>query len=206
MTICLNCGEEFIPSHCHSNQKYCSRKCSDKYCGTIYRITHRKEKVAYNRKWRAEHPEENRDYFRKYNAEHPEKRRAIGRKYYTSHREKILADDRRYYIDNPETLKERHKKYRETHPEQDQKDNSIRRARKAGTDGHYTAKEWLDLCKKTGNRCVRCGSTGKLTADHVIPLVKGGSNHIENIQPLCGHCNCRKGTRDWRYIAVNERE
>ena len=33
-----------------------------------------------------------------------------------------------------------------------------------------------------------------LTVDHVVPQAKGGSDHIENLQLLCGHCNSVKGT------------
>lgn len=35
----------------------------------------------------------------------------------------------------------------------------------------------------------------RLTPDHVVPLGKGGSNDISNIQPLCLPCNLKKHNR-----------
>ena len=42
-----------------------------------------------------------------------------------------------------------------------------------------------------------------LEADRVVPLTKGASDDISNIQPLCGPCNRRKvvSTLDYRVIA-----
>lgn len=70
-----------------------------------------------------------------------------------------------------------------------------RRARLRGNGGSYTEAEWQSLCEKFGHRCLGCGQQKPLTIDHVIPLVQGGPNTIENIQPLCKSCNSRKRHR-----------
>lgn len=40
--------------------------------------------------------------------------------------------------------------------------------------------------------CERCQATEDLTADHVLPLARGGTNEDER-QTLCRRCNSRKG-------------
>ena len=45
-------------------------------------------------------------------------------------------------------------------------------------------------------RCMFCGIRRKLPSfqiDHVIPVVRGGSNETSNLQLLCAPCNQRKG-------------
>lgn len=44
-------------------------------------------------------------------------------------------------------------------------------------------------------RCVVCGSTEKLSCDHVIPWSHGGSDDQSNLQTMCISCNSRKGAR-----------
>ena len=39
-----------------------------------------------------------------------------------------------------------------------------------------------------------------LTVDHVIPQSKGGTDHLDNLQLLCGACNSLKGDRDHPYL------
>ena len=68
-------------------------------------------------------------------------------------------------------------------------------ARLKGAEGSYSVDDWMALKNKTGNKCVCCQtpeSERPLTRDHIIPLTLGGSNYIDNIQPLCQSCNSRK--------------
>ena len=39
-----------------------------------------------------------------------------------------------------------------------------------------------------------------LTVDHAVPQSKGGTDHLENLQLLCGHCNSVKGNRPQEYL------
>ena len=39
-----------------------------------------------------------------------------------------------------------------------------------------------------------------LTVDHIIAQSKGGTDHLENLQLLCGHCNSIKGDRGQEYL------
>ena len=71
-------------------------------------------------------------------------------------------------------------------------------------EGSHTFGEWELLKKQYGYTCPVCNKKEpeiKLTEDHIIPLSKGGSNYIENIQPLCKLCNCRKYTTIIKYEA-----
>lgn len=51
------------------------------------------------------------------------------------------------------------------------------------------------LFERDGKQCKQCGCTDQLTIDHVIPLARGGSNELDNLQILCNKCNSRKGAK-----------
>jgi hypothetical protein len=51
----------------------------------------------------------------------------------------------------------------------------------------------LEVWKRDGGKCTKCGATEDLHFDHVIPWSKGGSsNTTDNIQLLCGKHNLEK--------------
>ncbi len=56
--------------------------------------------------------------------------------------------------------------------------------------------------EQAGN-CEGCGEhfqIQNLEVDHIIPRSKGGTDHIENLQFLCGSCNRIKGNRGMEYL------
>ena len=45
-----------------------------------------------------------------------------------------------------------------------------------------------------------------LTIDHVVPRARGGTDHLENLQLLCGACNSIKGDREMAYLMARLKE
>lgn len=73
--------------------------------------------------------------------------------------------------------------------------------------GSHTYGEWELLKKQYNYTCPCCGlsepfdqKSQYLTEDHIIPLSKGGSDLIENIQPLCLNCNISKNNKIIKFI------
>lgn len=139
----------------------------EKYIEALHkhRETHRKEintKARERRKQRLEHYRE------------------IGRRSYERH-----ADERRKYSIE----------YYKLHPEKSVAANNRRRALKYASESTHTEEEWQKLKVFYSFTCLSCGKHEpeiKLTRDHVIPLTQGGTDSIDNIQPLCARCNSKK--------------
>lgn len=54
--------------------------------------------------------------------------------------------------------------------------------------------------RRDGYRCRECGATNKQTrlhVDHIVPVSKGGTNELSNLQTLCETCNLSKYTDEW---------
>jgi 5-methylcytosine-specific restriction endonuclease McrA len=121
-----------------------------------------------------------------------------------TYRESVATRARAWYRDNPERGKERAMTWYRANPARVTARRESRRAREMNAEGSFTEQEWRDLCAHYGNRCLCCGASGVMTADHVIPLARGGSNDISNIQPLCRHCNATKHTKATDYRPPRE--
>lgn len=53
----------------------------------------------------------------------------------------------------------------------------------------------LMLSDRDGDGCAVCGSQSHPEIDHVVPISRGGSDAIDNLQILCRSCNRRKSDR-----------
>ena len=107
---------------------------------------------------------------------------------------------RMYYLLNKEQITKSNKNWIKNNRHKKVLEEQSRRAKKAYSNGKITEKEWLDLLERYDYHCLCCGRNDvKLTMDHILPLNKGGLHVIENVQPLCVHCNCVKFTKTIDY-------
>jgi hypothetical protein len=53
----------------------------------------------------------------------------------------------------------------------------------------------IAVWRRDQGKCARCGSRENLEYDHIVPVSKGGSNTVRNVELLCESCNRQKGDR-----------
>lgn len=69
-------------------------------------------------------------------------------------------------------------------------------------DRTVSLKMRMSVLKRDGYRCVKCGASPKtdksvaLEVDHIVPVSKGGTSVLDNLQTLCFNCNQGKTDQD----------
>lgn len=201
--ICSKCGVwkplqqfsrklNFYHSHC----KECMR--------AAYAAGPKPDKRAYYARYRAEHAEK----IARYRTENKEKFREYAKAYLKRNPEKQREAKRKWGERNKAKRSEAYRRWRKNNPEKALQNNIRRRVRLRRAPGSFTLAEWEALKRSYGNVCLCCDLPEgeiKLVPDHVVPLARGGSNYITNIQPLCELCNWRKGPKTLDY-RVRRRE
>lgn len=162
-----------------------------------WRKRNKKKCYFYCKKWAQRNREKINRAKRKWRRANPEKEREYKEKYWTvpGRREKAREYYKEYYRKNKERKKQYTRQWKKNNPEKCRHQWRVKRIRKKNAKGNHTLEEWQDLKKKFNYTCPHCGRKEpeiKLTEDHIIPLSKGGTDYIKNIQPLCGSCNKKK--------------
>lgn len=93
---------------------------------------------------------------------------------------------------------EAHRRWKKKNPERMAHLKARRYARERNAEGSHTFEQWEKLKEENNYRCKNCGEFKPLTKDHITPLSEGGTDYIENIQPLCRNCNSKK----WKKIEI----
>ncbi len=150
---------------------------------------HKQQMLAY----RAKHLDELRAYDRERN--NTPKRKKQKQESTKRCREQHKKGNARWYEANKERLKAKSAEWRRNNPEHHAILTQRYRARKFAAQGSHTAEEWRAILEHFNYQCAKCQSTSDLTKDHIIPLSKGGSNEVENLQPLCRSCNAKKSNK-----------
>lgn len=182
---CTKCGEwKFYEAfhrakHCRDGRQSWCKPCTHEQRAEAHR-----KNPQVRRDRRRERYREDEDFRARYKRQQQES--------YQRNKHKRVAANRRWYLENRERLREIRRRWRQENPELNKVYHYRWLSRKEGSGDEFTLREWLALCESYDHRCLACGQPKPLTVDHVVPLSKGGSNSIENIQPLCQPCNSEK--------------
>jgi len=171
---CKSCCKENGKKWYEKNKKLGCANARDWY------LKNKEIAIQNNKSWRERNKQKSAEYSHKWRENNPQK----------------MGESRRsWQKNNPEKSAVIGMIWRRKNPGKCIEYNHKRRARVFAGGGSFTSQEWEDLKTKFNNTCLCCGIMEKLTADHVIPVSKGGSSNIDNIQPLCKTCNSSKGVR-----------
>ena len=93
-----------------------------------------------------------------------------------------------------EKIREARKLYRAKNQEMFAAINRNTKAQRKAVPGKHTADDVAKLRVRQDGKCAmcKCGLEGDGHIDHIIPVSKGGTNFVGNIQLLCAQCNLRK--------------
>ena len=170
-----------------------------KSCAKIYALKYNKKNKAAISKNTSSYRKANKESIVKWKKDYYKKNKTkISIKhatYYKNNSEKIKQKTTNYYEENKLAIKIKYVEYRKENRHIKTNSNNIRRALKRKSNGKYSKEDIRKLIIRQDGLCATC-KCGLFEVvyylDHIIPLIKCGTNFFGNIQILCKQCNLRK--------------
>jgi hypothetical protein len=124
---------------------------------------------------------------------------AVHKKWNKANSEKVNLSKKAWVKANPEKNSASKKAWNKANPEKNSDYYHSRKARKLNNGVFIISKKFLK--KLYESKCIVCGDEKNITADHIIPISRGGTHSEGNLQPLCLSCNSSKKNKtmtEWR--------
>jgi len=119
----------------------------------------------------------------------------VRRQRYNENPEIYINQVKNYYKKNPGKSYARYRLWVQKNPEKMAILRRNREYRLKNIKGSHSVEEWKNLCETSKWICSYCGKMldkNTVTKDHLIPIVRGGTNFINNITLACRNCNSKK--------------
>jgi 5-methylcytosine-specific restriction endonuclease McrA len=203
-----------LQSHCKLCLKEKRAANADKINAYLaaYRETRREEARETTKKWREENPERALAAAKSYRSRHKQSQSASRKSWVESNRENIRAAAKKTYDRALEKYQAKKRCHYHANKEIYRAHERNRRAVEMAAVGSHTAEQIIKMIASQEGLCASpicrlpliTKGPGKFHADHMHPLIRGGSNDISNIQLLCPRCNKSKGKKTMEeYLNVN---
>jgi 5-methylcytosine-specific restriction endonuclease McrA len=159
-------------------------------------------------RWREKNPDRAKEVQQQFKERNPDAASEASKKHYSKNTEKLKAKSNAWRASNREESRRHRRESYYRHRDKNlelmhrwQSENMgkvldyqhARRAKKEA-NGIYKILD-KELQRILNGSCNYCGSKESIEIDHVIPISRGGSHGIGNLQPLCKKCNRSKSSR-----------
>ena len=144
------------------------------------------------KRWREKHPERQKESCRKWREKNPGKAAEMTHNWYINNRERALQATKDWQANNPEKYKQHLQNQYKKYYARIVAYNAVRRARRAGVEEHFSAKQGRCVLEQFAYRCFKCNSAEKLQIYHHMPLALGYALEFGNAVVLCYRCNAGK--------------
>ncbi len=156
----------------------------------------KKCQLAGSKRYQEKNREKIKEKQKQYYLRNAEEFREKQRRWRAENPDRVRQAWEQWEVDNPESAREAQRQWQRSHPETARASAMNRKARKLAAEGSYNADDIKAQLERQKGRCFYCNcKLGKYEVDHVIPLVRGGSNYPSNLVIACPVCNKSKGAK-----------